>query len=216
VLGSFRAGETLAGVDNRNRPIRIPIGGVDREPGLGESSLQLATAHWRDGVVALLSKPQISIHLLRPKKTRLAADIDKRLRDAIDVLFRRHLAARAPDERPSAVEIGAPTVETLSEAPDLLLIRYPLELIETDGARDDRAQAFFLFSLPEMRVIRGEFGHPEWASRSEVLTIEPEMYFRLAGRDRLFFIGLHRGGWEDLSGRAVYDLRTGRELLLCY
>lgn len=95
------------------------------------------------------------------------------------------------------------------------MVRYPLDLIEAGGGRDKRAQAFFMYSVKEGRIIRAAFGHPEWAFTSSVLTVQPEIYFRITGDGRTYFVGLHVGGWEDTT-RALYDFRTGRELLLCY
>ena len=87
--------------------------------------------------------------------------IDNRLRREIDVLFKKHVPETVSNERPSGLEIREPIVETLNEAPDLLLVKYPLVLIENEGVRDDRAQAFFfrfmrcVFSAPNFGHVNG-------------------------------------------------------------
>jgi hypothetical protein len=217
ILGTFRTGESLSGIDSRNRRTRASVSAIHTLPELGESSLKLTgTARWQDGVVAVLTKPPLPIRLLHSKRIHLAQDIDILLRREIDGLIAKHLPERVAAERPSRFEVGRPIAESLSEAPDIVLVKYPLALIGHAGERDDRAQAFFHISVSGKRVVRAAFGHAEWAFASSVLTIWPEMYFRVAGEESIYFVGLHQGGWEDAFGRAIYDLRTGKEVLICY
>jgi len=56
---------------------------------------------------------------------------------------------------------------------------------------------FYLFSRGSIALFWGEFGHGEWSFESSVLTIKPEIYFRIGNSPEVFFVGLNERGWED-------------------
>lgn len=215
LLGLFREGDAISGLDSKRRKVNAVITSINTAPELGESSLQLTSRPATNRRLALLARPKLPIIVLSATRTRLTEAIDRQLRMRIDELWKAHLPERSPEEQPIRFEVLKPLVERLPEEPDILVVRYPLDLIEPGGGRDDRAQAFFMYSVTERRIIRAAFGHPEWAFTSSVLTIQPEVYFRIAGDSRTYFVGLHEGGWEDTT-RALYDFRTGQAVLLCY
>ncbi len=80
---------------------------------------------------------------------------------------------------------------------------------------DDRGQMFFIYSTSARRIIRAEFGHPEWSPGSTVRTIKPAMYFQVGSAGPVFFVGKNASGWEA-SEYGLFDLKTGRELLGCW
>ncbi len=127
-----------------------------------------------------------------------------------------HLPERIPEVQPSRYDVRGAIVESLPSEPGILAIQYSLELFYPDSADRDSATAFFLYSEADRRILRASFGHPEWSSGGSVVTIRPQIYFRVSGDKRVYFLGEHFGGWEDSSTYAIFDFRTGRDLLRCY
>lgn len=128
---------------------------------------------------------------------------------------------RTDDERPSRFTLKRPIVESVRELPGVIIVRFPMDIEEDnlngDGriVHDDRGQMFFIYSTTASRIIREEFGHPEWSPGSTVRTIKPWMYFKLETDNAVFFIGENTSGWES-SKVALFDLQTGREVLTCW
>jgi hypothetical protein len=56
---------------------------------------------------------------------------------------------------------------------------------------------FFIYSVADGKVVRGEFGHPEWAFDSTVQAIRPKLYFRLGTSPDIYFVAETEGGWES-------------------
>ncbi|MCI0673440.1 MAG: hypothetical protein L0Y64_23560, partial [Myxococcaceae bacterium] len=99
--------------------------------------------------------------------------------------------------------------------PDLLTVQYPASVLWPGSAREDeRASAFFIYSLKDRKPVLSTFGHPEWApvDKSVILTVRPFVFFTIGSDPRVYFLGEHGRGWES-NGFAIYDLRSGRAML---
>lgn len=216
VLKSFRIGEVLVGVDQTGRQRSAVVKRIEPNPDIGSSPVEIKKDAWAAATIALLGQQPIPLRLLQPKRGRLSAALDRKLRDAVKVLFAKHLEELPPDSRPGLEKILDPELTTLREAPRALIVRYPLALVREGESSDDTSQAFFIVDLPTQRIVRGEFGHQEWSSRSTVLTIIPEMYFRLGGSPRIYFLAEYATGWEDIGRHAIFELGTGREVMQCH
>lgn len=216
VLKSFRLNEVLLGVDQNGRKRSAVVQKIEPRPELGFFAVELGKDGWGDATVALLGQRQIPMRLLKHRRGSLPAGLDMKLRDEVKVLLAKHRKELPPGSRSELDNVLEPEVISLREAPRVLLVRYPLSLVDEGGSLDKSAQAFFLVDLPTQRIIRGEFGHPEWSSGSTVLKIVPEMFFRLAGSPRIYFLAAYATGWEDVGRHAIFDLATGQEVLHCY
>jgi hypothetical protein len=216
-LGRFRANETLRGVDANGHSVVVSAGAIRVVEDLGEYSIDLAPIGNRPAGLAMFLSPGRKLSILRPQRQSvLAPEIDRQLRAKLQDLWRAHLPERIPEMRPSRYEVRGTIVESLRSEPGILAIQYSLELSYPDSADRGSATAFFLYSTADGRIVRASFGHPEWSNGSTVLTIRPQIYFRVGRDKKTYFLGEHFGGWEDASTYAIYDLRTGRDLLLCY
>jgi hypothetical protein len=189
---------------------------IEPRPELGFSAVEVRKDGWSDATVALLGQRQIPLRLLRPSRGSLPAGLGGKLRDEVKVLFAKHGKELPRDSRRELQNILEPEVTALREAPRMLLVRYPLVLVDEGESLDKRAQAFFMVDLPTQRIIRGEFGHPEWSNGATVLTIVPEMFFRLGAAPKIYFLAAYAMGWEDAGRHAIFDLATGQEVLQCY
>jgi hypothetical protein len=164
---------------------------------------------------AFFSTKPLPIKFIKPQRTTLGKSIDNQLRDYTKKLWTDHLPERPQEEQPKGFTLGAPIVEQVESEPNFLIVLYPVKTEEKDGSHDNRGSMFFIYSIPDHRIVLAEFGHPEWSPGSSVLIIKPELYFRLEGNSTVYFIGIHQGGWEEW-GHAIYELKTGRKVLICY
>ncbi len=216
-LARFRPNETLRGVAANGQSAGVSVGATRVVEDLGEYSIDLVPTGNRPAGLAMFLRPGRNVSILRPqRRSVLAVEIDRRLRAKLRDLWSVHLSERIPEMRPGGYEVRSTIVESLRSEPGILAIQYSLELTYPDTADRGFATAFFLYSTTEGRILRSAFGHPEWSNGSSVLTIRPQIYFRVGGDKRTYFLGEHFGGWEDSSTYAIYDFRTGRDLLLCY
>ena len=187
-LGRFRPNETLRGMDATGQSAGVSVGATRVVEDLGEHSIDLAPTGNRPAGLAMFLRPGRKLSILRPQRqSALAIEIDRRLRAKLQDLWRVHLPERIPEMRPGGYEVRSTIVESLRSEPGILAIQYSLELTYPDTADRDSATAFFLYSTTEGRILRSAFGHPEWSNGSSVLTIRPQIYFRVGGDKRTYF-----------------------------
>ena len=216
VLPAFPPQRPLTGVDRRGRTIRAQVesadaGGIEDIGGRSVSVRVQGTAP-SDGI--LLSTVPISIRVLRREQAQLSAAAEALLQKRANELWLAHLPEREPDERPSAYTLKRSRVERIEGAPGLLVVAYEMAISREPG-RDDRGSVFFIYSVADGKVVRSQFGHPEWEFDSTVVAIRPKLYFRLGTSSDIYFVAVTEGGWESYR-HGIYDLRTGREVLQCY
>jgi hypothetical protein len=209
LLSAFQVGQTLVGIDRKGRPVSARIEQTNPAPDLGEYSVNLSYPNGSLRQDALFGTKVLPIRILRRESASLSPDIDLKLRDRANQLWLHHLSERALDERNARFTLGSPNVERVASAPELLVVQFPVDMEEPGGSHDDRGSMFFIYSRTEHRIIRGEFGHPEWAPGSSVLTIKPEFYFRMGTNASIFFVGVHQGGWEDWATRSTISATAG-------
>ncbi|QQS45193.1 MAG: hypothetical protein IPM66_14655 [Acidobacteriota bacterium] len=222
-LMNFSVGQTLLGIAPTGRKLRAVVDKTDPDA-ISDVGFPTLTVRVRskqglsDG--ALLMTSTIILRLLHRRSASLGAGVEYLLHKRAQELWNRHLQERAYDERPTHFTLKRPIVERIDELPDVIVVRFPMDIVERDlngdgrTGHDDRGQMFFIYSTTDRRIIREEFGHPEWAPGSTVRTITPRMYFRVEASNSVYFIGENSSGWE--SGEfALFDLRTGREILKC-
>lgn len=216
VRSAFPAGLKLFRIGSSGHSPEAIVRRTNRVEGLGLYSIEIDFAKGMPTDGTLLSTAPLPIRVLRTHSSVLPKSVDQQLRDRAEELWQKHLTELppAPEAMPSAFRLGSPKVDVVDEVRSHLIVQYPVEFVVGES-KDTRASFFFIYSLTDKRVIRGVFGHPEWARGSSVLTIKPEIYFTLKGGSRVFFVGTHEGGWEEW-GHALFDLRTGRDLLFCY
>jgi hypothetical protein len=217
VRSAFPAGLELFVVNDSGRRSRATVRRTNLVEGLGVYSIEVDFAKGVPKGGALLSTAPLPTRGLRPRTAVLPQSVNQQLQNHARELWQKHLKELSPlarEETPSAFRLGPPKVEVVDEEPTQLVVQYPAEFMLGEGKFDD-IWIFFLYSLTDKRIVRSEFGHPEWSNGSTVLTIKPEIYFTVKGNPRIFFVGTYQGGWEEW-GHAIYDLRTGRDLIFCY
>lgn len=219
ILKSYQPKTNLSSIDREGRPQVVQVKETNANPQLGELSISVSVQQGEPGEGSLFSTVPLPIRILRQKNASLPADVAVQLSRRCKLIFRRHVAERALDERPSGFKLERPVVLRIEGVRDLLVVTYRSNIFGTDqhGARtvDDRGSFFFIYSMRDRRIIDGKFGHVEWAPHSTVWTEMPEFFFRIGNNPEVFFVGTCIGGWEDW-GHAIYELRTGRRVLLCY
>jgi len=101
------------------------------------------------------------------------------------------------------------------------IIRMPASCVE-EGTKhefehiDNRASVFFIYSVPDRKIIFGSFGHPEWDPRAiGVVTVKPLIYFQILGDSSIYFLGEHSLAWEHY-GYAIFNLKLGKIHLKSY
>src|SRR5262249_30155965 len=137
----------------------------------------------REGAWLMTSAFPLKILPRRP--AHLDAAAKSLLRAHAAELWNRHLSERPPDERPVRFRLRNPIVERVDALPGVITVRIPLDIEERNPKggksrpiRDERGQMFFVYSTATRRIIREEFGHPEWSPHSTVRTIKPWMYLQ--------------------------------------
>lgn len=224
ILGAFPYRQQLTGVDRRGRLVKATVESAnpDNINDIGEVTLRV---HIQGGTTpldgALLTTKPIAIRVLRRESVHLPSAVNIMLRQRAKELWIKHLPEQSIYHQSSRYTLKPPLVERIEGVPGVLTVLYPMDIEEDnlygDGqnVHDNRGSMFFIYSEADHKVIRGEFGHPEWSSDSTVWTIKPELYFRISTSSDVFFVGVSEGGWESI-GHGMFDLRTGREVLSCY
>lgn len=220
---NFSAGQLLLGITPAGRKLKAVVDNVDlnaiNDVGFPTLTVRVRSKHGlSDG--AMLMTSAIKLRMLHRRSARLDSVVEYLLYERAQELWNRHLPERAYDERPSHFTLKRPIAERLDELPGVIVVRFPMDIVEHDLngdgriVHDDRGQMFFIYSTTARRIIREEFGHPEWAPGSTVRTIKPWMYFRAGVSNSVYFVGENTSGWESREV-ALFDLRTGREILKC-
>ncbi|HZG41876.1 MAG TPA: hypothetical protein VEY93_02860, partial [Longimicrobium sp.] len=111
-----------------------------------------------------------------------------------------------------AVELGTPLVLGV-EGEASLVVQWPAQLAYGTG-RDRRASLFFVYDPVQRRVVRGLFGHPEWAPVDPELVraVQPVTFFRLGTDPAVYFLAREAGPWEHI-GFGIYEMSSGRAVL---
>jgi hypothetical protein len=221
---AFSTGQKLLGITPEGQKFKATVNSIDPEAsndlGVFMLKINLPPGHILNNG-ALLMTSAIPLRNMHRRTERLDPAVESLLRLRAQKLWNHHLPERSNDERPSRFTLEPPIVESVKELPGVIVVRFPMDIVEDnlngDGRidHDDRGQMFFIYSTIDKRVIREEFGHPEWASASTVRTIKPWMYFKVGVGDSVFFIGENTSGWESEEA-ALFDLKTGREILSCW
>src|SRR5262245_22494241 len=224
IIRAFPVRKQLSGVDRQGQKLRANVESTNPDS-IHELGVVTLVARIQEDTMlsggVLLSTRLLTIRILQPEPARLAPAVDILLRKRANQLWLKHLPERPADERPSRYTLKSPIVERIESVPGLLTITYPMDIEEDnlngDGqiVHDDRGSIFFIYSEADRKVVRGEFGHPEWSPSSTVWTIKPELFFRIGTGSDVFFVGPSHGGWESIEN-GIFDLRTGREVLRCY
>lgn len=223
-VAAFSPGQVLLGVTPAAQRVEARVDRVD--PGatntLGAPTLVIRVPPrppLRDG--AWLMTSALPLRVLPRRPARLDAATKSLLRARARELWNRHLPERAPDERPIRFKLRNPIVERVDELPGVITVRYPMDIEEHNPKskgrtiHDERGQMFFVYSTATHKIIREEFGHPEWSPQSTVRTIKPWMYLQAGTGGGVFFVGPNTAGWES-DEVALFDLRTGRDVLTCW
>ena len=218
ILKEFEKGKSYSGYDDAGYPIRVIVFNTD--PATDQLGFYTIDVDFEIGTqrnIGLFGTKALPINVLQYPLTHLAPEIDQELRAEADRLWAKHLLERlADDTRPLEYRLLPPKVTRIEQ---MLSVLYPMEIYvaseEVVMGNDDRGSMFFFYSLMDQKIVRGEFGHPEWSPGSTVLTIIPKFYFSIADDHERYVLARYSGGWED-HGNAILDVRTGRALLICY
>jgi hypothetical protein len=223
-IAAFSAGQGLLAVGPAGQRFNVTVDRVD--PGatnaIGAPSLVIRVPTrppLRDG--AWLMTSAFPLRILPRRPARLDAAAKSLLRARAAELWNRHLSERAPDERPVRFRLRNPIAERVDALPGVITVRIPLDIEERNPKgkgrtiHDERGQLFFVYSTATRRIIREAFGHPEWSPQSTVRTIKPWMYLQAGTGNGVYFVGQNSEGWES-DEVALFDLRSGREVLTCW
>jgi hypothetical protein len=223
-VNAFSVGQHLIGITPDGQKLQTTVNSIDPKA-INELGIPTLTVDIPDVSVlrggALLMTSEMPLRVLRPQTTRLNSTIEKLLRVHAQQLWNRHLPERTADERPSRFTLKRAIVESVKELPGVIVVRFPMDIVEDnlnrDGraVHDDRGQMFFIYSTTDRRIIREEFGHPEWSPGSTVRKIKPWLYFKPGTDNSVLFVGQNTSGWES-SEVGLFDLQTGREVLTCW
>jgi len=223
VVTAFSQGQALLGVTPAGQRFQTTVDRVD--PGAtntaGAPSLVVrvpARPALHEG--ALLMTSSFPLRVLQRRQAHLDAATRSALRARAGELWNRHVSERPENDRPMRYKLKSPIVERLQELPGVIIVRFPVDIEERNprgkgrSIHDDRGQMFFIYSTADRRIIREAFGHPEWSPRSTVRTIKPWMYLQAGTGNGVFFVGQNSSGEADEV--ALFDLRTGRDVLTCW
>ena len=218
ILHLLPLGKPLSGINSKGRPVTVVVDDHNAMPGDGQRAL---TGHPVSGDLqsgAFVSKPYLPVRILRSQPAKLDSGVNAKLVAEAERLWRKHATELAPGSKLSGFEASQLRVEHVAQFPELLAVLYRVKFRGEDSGQswtDDSATVFFLYSLAQQRILIGTFGHGEWAPGSSVLTVKPVFYFRVGDAKAVYMLAERYGGWEEW-GHAIFDLRTGRELLQCY
>jgi hypothetical protein len=223
-IATFSPGQVLLALGPTGQRFNLTVDRVD--PGatnaVGAPSLVIRVPTrptLREG--AWLMTSAVPLRILPRRPARLDAFAKSLFRARAGELWNRHLPERPPDERPLRFRLRNPIVERVDALPGVITVRIPIDIEERNpkakgrNIHDERGQMFFLYSTATRRIIREEFGHPEWSAHSTVRTIKPWMFLQAGPNNGVYFVGQNSAGWES-DEVALFDLRTGREVLTCW
>lgn len=210
---TLAAGEELPGVDSAGRPARVRVARV-------RAAGQYEAAYLADlvpsGAAALgpvlFWRPGPPLHALAAAPVALDSAATSLLRDEALRLYEAAEQQRAPGDRAEGVELGTPRVLGV-EGEANLVVHWPVQLAYGTG-RDRRASIFFLYDPVQRRVVRGLFGHPEWAPVDPglVRAVQPVTFFRVGTDPGVYFLAREAGPWEHI-GFGIYEMSSGRAVL---
>jgi hypothetical protein len=212
---TLAAGEELPGVDSAGRPARVRLTQV-RPAGAGQYEAAYAADLVAPSAAAvgpvLFWRPGPPLHVLAAAPVALDSAATALLRAEALRLYEAAEQRRAPGDRAEAVELGTPLALGV-EGEASLVVQWPAQLVYGTG-RDRRASLFFVYDPVQRRVVRGLFGHPEWAPVDPglVRAVQPVTFFRLGTDPAVYFLAREAGPWEHI-GFGIYDMRNGQAVL---
>lgn len=223
VLQHFSVDMALRGVSQSGAPVQVRIKEKRGKRDFEAYTFKLSpTPNLPKDEGVLFGPVAPPIRVVPTSHPKLSTEVDNTLRREADRLARRVVDNTYELSRPSSytVTLGVPSVWQVRGTSNLA-VTYPVHAIvrydaTEAGSRDDRASVFFLYSPREKRILRGEFGHPEWegGAAGDVLTIKPEFFFTLRGGNEVYFLADRYWGWEDW-GHGIFSMETGKEVLYC-
>lgn len=210
----------MQGTTPHGRAMAVRLGDKTSDARLGHESITLLDRpEWAEGDGVLFGPRGAPIELVTAAHPGLPRDVDRALRREGEVLVADAIDGLIAMDRPKSYSTMAPSVWKVPGI-DSLAVVYPLDFLSAydDGSgtnHDKHGVLFFLYSLKRHRVVRSDFGHPDWKIAGHVLTIKPEFFFRLRQGTDTYLLAHRYGGNEDW-GHAIYNMRTGEEALYCY
>jgi hypothetical protein len=211
ILDSFPMRRPLGGLTGNGKPARVVISRINPYPDFGDFSVGVTVLDdvtSRDGVI--FSAASLPFRILTAEPATLDGRAEAQLQERALELWDRAVQERKVNERPARFTLGHPRVRRVAEMPEFLTVLYPVEM---DG--DHRGSMFFIYSTRDHRLVRAEFGHPDWLPGSSVLSIRPEFFFSLPASSEVYFVANRVDPWYEW-GHAIFNLRSGREVLMCY
>jgi hypothetical protein len=209
---TLAAGEELPGVDSAGRPVRVRVTRV-RTAGQYEAAYaaELVPPSAAAGPV-LFWRPGPPLRALAAFPVALDSAATALLRAEALRLYEAAEQQRATGDRAKAVELGTPLALGV-EGDASLVVHWPAQLAYGTG-RDRRASLFFVYDPVQRRVVRGLFGHPEWAPVDPglVRAVQPVTFFRLGTDRAVYFLAREAGPWEHI-GFGIYEMSSGRAVL---
>ena len=210
---TLAVGEELPGVDSAGRPARVRLTRV-RSAGQYEAAYlaELVPSGTAAPGPVLFWRPGPPLHALAAAPAALDSAATSLLRTEALRLYEAAEQQRAPGDRAERVELGIPVALGV-EGEASLVVQWPVQLAYGTG-RDRRASLFFVYDPVQRRVIRGLFGHPEWAPVDPALVraVQPVTFFRLGTDRAVYFLAREAGPWEHI-GFGIYEMSSGRAVV---
>ncbi|HEY7771333.1 hypothetical protein [Longimicrobium sp.] len=209
------AGEELPGVDSAGGSARVRVAQVRPTRADQYEAAYLAelvpSGHASRGPV-LFWRPGPPLHALAAAPVVLDSGAMVLLRAEALRLYEAAEQRRAAGDRAEAVELGTPVALGV-EGEASVVVQWPAQLAY-GTERDGRASLFFVYDPVQRRVVRGLFGHPEWAPVDPALVraVQPVTFFRLGTDPAVYFLAREAGPWEHI-GFGIYKMSSGRAVL---
>ena len=204
------------GMTTEGRRVEVMIDSVNTEAEHGEAALHVRVrgTHLDSAETALFWDTNDALTVLPSGPARLDSAAADLLKDRARVLHRAALADTGAVPTHNTVAFATPDVRGVEAMPDVVTVYYPMMLKQGDSTVDDRANAFFLYSIPGRRVLFETFGHPEWGPRADkVVSVSTTAFFRISGDPHTYLLALRLGAWESPGSWVIFDLATGKRLL---
>ena len=201
VLKHFPPELHLKGINNEGGFVEAIVDKTNPE-NLGQLGFYSMHVWMRNGANsrrALVATQNLDFQILNHEPEELDDRDEAILNERANELWKKHLNELPEKYRPSGYILKTPIVQRVEGAPNILTIRYPMNIYDKSEKGDDRGQMFFIYSQSTHSIIRSEFGHPEWSPGSSVLTIRPHFYFRIGKTSPVMFVGDCKLGWESTS-----------------
>ena len=215
-IQAFTVNHWFQGTTTKGRAVKVMIDSVNPQPEYYEAALYVTFrgATLDSGEVALFWDTDDTVTVLPALSTALDPSSTERLKQHALALHQAALPEADVVPAHDIVEFAAPEVRRADAVPDVVTVYYKLIFKQRDSVVDDRADAFFLYSMPNSHVLFETFGHPEWGSNADkVVSVKPVAFFRVLRDPHVYVLAGREGAWESGGSWAIFDLRTGKPLL---